>query len=157
MSNVDRTTEDRFASRDEADRTRWAGRAPGRLRTVLRLDALTCAASGVVCLAAAGPLARLLQDSNPGAVRAVGVVLLVVAVDLVLFARLRAKRLAAAAAVAAGVNVAWVVATAVVVAAGAFDPAGAVLAIVVAAVVAAFAQQELVGAAGVRRGLGTAA
>ena len=106
------------------------------LRTLLRLDGALCAATGALCVAAAPAVADLLGPDVPAtAVRVVGVALLVWAVDVALLAR-RSFRTVRRTAIAAGVaNLAWEVATVALVAAGAFSVAGAVTALVVAAVV----------------------
>jgi hypothetical protein len=106
------------------------------LAGLLRLDAVTCAASGALAVAAAPAVADALGPDVPTtAVRVVGVALLLWAVDVGLLSRASGRLLRRGTAAVAGVNVAWEVATVVLVAAGAFSVGGAVLALAVAAVV----------------------
>lgn len=108
----------------------------GRLRTLLRADAALCAATGLLAAAAAGPVADLLgPDVGTPAVRVVGVVLVVYALDLAVVSRAAARWQRPVARVAGVGNVAWVVATAGLVAFGAFSAGGAAVALLVAAVV----------------------
>jgi hypothetical protein len=105
------------------------------LRTLLRVDAVLCAATGVVALTAATAVADVLGPDVPtSAVRAVGLALVVWAVDVALLSRARGRLLRRGAVAVAAVNVAWEVATRLVVA-GAFSLGGGVLALAVAAVV----------------------
>lgn len=109
--------------------------APARpLPALLRADAALCAALGLLCALAARPVADLLgPDVATTVVRWLGVALVVYAVDLALLSRTRWSR---PALLAAGVgNLAWEVATVVLVALGAFSVGGAVTALLVAAVV----------------------
>lgn len=107
-----------------------------RLRSLLRMDAALCAVTGLVAAAAAGPVADLLgPDVSTTVVRVVGIALALYALDLGLTSR-AAVRWQRPAALAAGAgNVAWVAASVVLVALGAFSTVGAVVALVVAAVV----------------------
>ena len=106
------------------------------LAGLLRLDAVTSAASGALALAAAPVVADALgPDVSTTVVRVVGVALLVWAADLALLSRASGRLLRRGTAAVAVVNVAWEVATVVLVAAGAFSVGGAVLALAVAAVV----------------------
>jgi hypothetical protein len=107
-----------------------------RLRTLLRMDGALCAATGLIAAVAAGPVADLLgPDVSATVVRVVGIALVLYALDLALTSR-AAARWQRPAALGAGVgNVAWVVATLVLVGLGAFSALGAVVALVVAAVV----------------------
>ncbi len=103
---------------------------------LLRLDAALCAATGALAVAAAPVVADVLgPDVTTTAVRVVGVALLVWAVDVALLARTSGRLLRRATVAVAGVNVAWELATVVLVAAGAFSLGGAVLALAVGAVV----------------------
>ena len=112
-----------------ADRT-------ARLRTLLRVDATLCAGTGLLAATAPGLMAGLLgPDVSATVVRVVGLALLVYALDLAVTSR-AAARWQRPAALGAGIgNVAWEVATVVLVALGAFSVTGAVLALAVAAVV----------------------
>ena len=106
------------------------------LRALLRLDAALCAATGALTVAAAPAVADALGPDVPTtAVRVVGVALLVWAVDVALLARASGRLLRRGAAAVGAVNLAWEVATVVLVLAGAFSLGGAVLALAVAAVV----------------------
>ena len=108
----------------------------GRLRTLLRVDAALCAATGLLAAAAPAAVADLLGPDVPATVvRVVGIALVVWALDALLLARTRGRVLTAAALVAAAGNVAWEVGTVVLVALGAFSVSGAVVALLVAAVV----------------------
>ena len=120
-------------------------------RTVLRADAVLCAAAGALLTVAASPLARLADGEPVGVVRGIGIFLLLYAADLVLLARVRTDRIPLALGVAGAASVAWVAATAGVIAAGWLDPGGVVLAVGAAAVVAGFAWQEITTAVDVRR------
>ena len=110
--------------------------APRRSRTLLRADALLCGASGIVAALAAGPVADLLGPHvSSTVVRVVGIALVVYALDLALVSR-AAERWQRPAGLVAGLgNVAWLLATAVLVVAGAFSTSGAVVAVALAAVV----------------------
>ncbi len=103
---------------------------------LLRLDAALCGATGLLAAAAPAAVADALGPDVPtAAVRWVGVALVVWAVDLALLAR-ASRRVLRRTALAAGVaNLAWEVATVVLVALGAFSLGGAALALAVAAVV----------------------
>ena len=109
---------------------------PFDLLGLLRLDAALCATTGALALAAAAPVADVLGPDVPTtAVRVVGLALLVWAVDVALLTRARGRVLRRGAVAVAVVNVAWEVATVVLVVRGAFSVTGAVLALAVAAVV----------------------
>ena len=110
--------------------------AAAPLRRLLRVDAALCAVTGAVAAAAPAAVADLLgPDVGTTVVRVVGIALLVYALDLVLVSS-AADRWQRPAALVAGVgNVAWEVATVVLVALGAFSVLGAVVALGVAAVV----------------------
>lgn len=144
---------------DRTDRTDTtdgaaAAQAAAPLRRVLRADAAVCAASGLLVLALADPLARLMVDERPGLVRLAGAVTLVASVDLGLMAKVRTSWLAVAGWLAAAGNAAWVAATVVFVAAGVFDPAGVAVALALAGATAWLARLELAGAVHLRRALG---
>ncbi len=109
------------------------------LRTVLRIDAATCAGTGLLLAAAAGPLDEVLGTGRPGIVRAVGVFLLAYAADLVLLARGCTSRLRQLVPVTVAADGAWVLGTAAGIALGWFEPLGVALAAGAAAVVAALA------------------
>jgi hypothetical protein len=106
------------------------------LRRLVQAEVLLNAPAGLLAVAAPGPLAELLgPDVSPTAVRVVGVALLVWALDAALLARTSGRVLRTTVLVAALANLAWEVATVVLVVLGAFSTAGAVLALAVAAVV----------------------
>ena len=113
-----------------------ARRRSSDLTGLLRLDAALCGATGALAVAAAPPVADVLgPDVSTTAVRVVGVALLVWAADVALLARASGRLLRRGAVAVAGVNLAWELATVVLVLAGAFSVGGAVLALAVAAVV----------------------
>jgi hypothetical protein len=89
----------------------------GPLRRVLRLDASGAALSGLALVLAAGPLTRLADVAAVGAVRVIGLGLLVLAVDLVLLARSRPATLVRYTPWSAMGDVAWMLASFVVAAA----------------------------------------
>lgn len=107
-----------------------------RLRTLLRADAVLCGVTGLVAAAAAAPVADLLgPDVSTMAVRVVGIALVLYALDLALTSR-AAERWQRPAVLGAGLgNVAWVLATVVLIALGAFSTTGAVVAGLVGLVV----------------------
>jgi len=103
---------------------------------LLRVDAVLCAATGLLAAAAAGPVADALGPDVPtGAVRWGGAALVVWAVDAALLSRTSGRLLRGTVGAAAVVNLAWELATVVLVALGAFSTTGAALALAVAAVV----------------------
>jgi hypothetical protein len=103
---------------------------------LLRLDAVLCAATGLLAAVAPAAVADALGPDVPtAAVRWVGVALVVWALDAAVLSR-GSGRLVRRTTLLAGVaNLAWEVATVALVAAGAFSLSGAVLALGVAAVV----------------------
>ena len=121
-----------------------------RLRHVLRADAAVTGAVGALTLIAAPSLSELV--GTPTVLRVVGAVLLVAAVDIALLARLSGRRLAVAGAVVGELALAWVAATAVVIALGLAEPVGVALLVAVAAATAAFGATELRLAKQVRAG-----
>lgn len=106
------------------------------LAALLRVDALLCGATGLLAAAVPAAVADALGPDVPvAAVRWVGVALAVWAVDAALLAR-ASRRVLRRTALAAGVaNLAWELATVVLVAPGAFSAVGAGLSLAVAAVV----------------------
>lgn len=103
-----------------------------RQRTLLRVDAVLCAALGLPAAIAPGSVADLLgTDASPTLVRVVGIALVLYALDLAVMSRL-ADRWQRPVVRAAGVgSLAWTAATVALVVAGAFSTTGAVLALVV--------------------------
>ena len=107
-----------------------------RMRTLLRADAALCAVTGAVAAAAPSAVADLLgPDVGSTVVRVVGIALLVYALDLALTSRAAARWQRPAVLFAGAGNLAWEVATVVLVALGAFSVTGAVVALALAAVV----------------------
>ena len=106
-----------------------------RLRTLLQADAAFCGVFGAVAAVAAPAAADLLgPDVSTTVVRVVGIALVVWALDAALLSRASGRLLMRAAAVAAAGNVAWEVATIVLIARGAFSTGGAVAALGIAAI-----------------------
>jgi len=100
-------------------------RSPERdLRRLLAADAAVTGASGLLALVGASWVGDLLGVDATGWIRAVGAVLLVLAVDLALTARSSVSNLGRWTPAFAATDFAWVAATAVLIAAGAFDGAG---------------------------------
>lgn len=114
-----------------------------RLRAVLALNATTSLAAGAVAALAPRWVADTAGLGSTGWTRAVGVALVVFAVDVALVARYSRASLRAAALAISAVDIAWVVATVVVVAAADLNTAGVVLAAVMAIGVADFAALQL--------------
>ena len=115
-----------------------------RIRTLLRVDAALCAVTGLLAAVAAAPVADLLgPDIGTRVVRGLGIALVVYALDLVLVSRAGDRWQRPAALVAGVGNLAWEVATVVLVALGAFSGAGALVALAVAAVVGALGVLQL--------------
>lgn len=120
----------------QLERTGSVG-AEVRLGGLLRADAVLCGVSGLAGVALAGPVSDLLTTPRPGAVRTVGIGLLVLALDLALVSRLRPRPLAAGALVTAAIDAVWLLATVELVVVGAFEPLGVAVAAVTGAVTAA--------------------
>jgi hypothetical protein len=98
-----------------------------RLRNLLRVNSAFSAVSGAVGAALPGRVARALNIEAAWVVRAVGLGLILYAVDLLVVAALRHTRLVPLGRVVAGADAAWVVGTAVLVATGAVSEGGAVI------------------------------
>src|SRR6476661_5836370 len=111
-----------------------------RLRTVLRADAAVTGAVGLFGLL--GPTSTY-GDAPGWLPRVVGAVLLAVAVDLVLAARLSGSRLRLAGTVTAELALAWVVATVAVLALVDLPSAGREVLAIVGAATLGFAIAEL--------------
>jgi hypothetical protein len=124
--------------------------ADGRLRSVLRANAAVSAASGIVCVVAAGPLARVL-DVGTAEVWTVGLGIAGFALLVAGATRASGSRLADAGAVIGLADAAWVAGSAALVAAGTFPAGGDALVVGAGAVVATLAVLELRGAAALRR------
>lgn len=119
------------------------------LRVALALDAGVTAANGVVYLAAAGPVGNLLGLSS-SLLRGAGAFLLVFAALLAAVAARRDIPRPPVRAVV-GVNVVWAVASVLALVTGGMNPtlAGGVWIVVLAIVVAGFAELQVIG---LRRG-----
>jgi hypothetical protein len=111
------------------------------LRTVLRADAAVTGAVGLLGLL--GPTSTLYGDVPGWLPRVLGAVLLVVAADLVLAARLSGSRLRLAGTVTAELALAWVVATVAVLALVDLPLAGREVLAIVGAATLGFAIAEL--------------
>lgn len=122
-----------------------------RLRNTLRVNALLSGAAGLLCTTVAGPVADLLGTEQTGAVRIVGLGLVVFALDLALLARARPARLAAGATLVAVADEAWTVGMVALVVAGAFEPVGALVALAIGLMTAIFAWLEWTLGASLRR------
>lgn len=108
-----------------------------RLRNLFLFDAATCAATGLVAITAAGPVADLLGVDSHAWVRGVGAFLVVYSVSLWSLSRApRATAVLGAVATAVGDGV-WVAVTVALAIAGAFSGAGIAVMSAVGVVVAA--------------------
>jgi hypothetical protein len=114
------------------------------LRRALLADGVVSGLSGVMLVALSGPIAALLGVRSPGTVAVMGVALLVYAAALLCNARREMPR-RGEAAIAVALNVAWVVASLAVVAAGWLSAAGNWAVGLVADVVLIFAILQAVG------------
>lgn len=114
-----------------------------RLRTVLAFNAATSLLTGVTGLAAAGWWSDRLGIGSPGWTRLVSAGLVVFALAVALVARTRPGPLRRLAALVSIADLAWVAATIAVIAAGALNGAGVVVALVVGVGVADFALLQL--------------
>ena len=127
-----------------APTTTAAKRSPERmLRLVLAANATTSFAAGVVGAVAARWTADTLGVGSVGWTRAVSIALIVFAVDVALVARARAPQLRRFAAIVSCADIAWVLATAAVVAFGSLSGTGVAIAVVTAIGVADFATVQL--------------
>ena len=117
--------------------------AQDQLRDVLRANAAFCVGSGIVLAVFAGPL-ETISGIDSIVLRVVGVGLVPWGIMIAWFAARRPIRPVEAAVVIAG-DIAWVLGTVVVVtvASTAFTTAGLLIAVLLGAVVAAFAVLQL--------------
>jgi len=120
-----------------------------RLRNVLRANTVLSGVSGVVAAATAGFLGGLVGVSTTAA-RVVGIGLIVFAIDVALASGARHRHLPVLARLIGIADVAWVLATIVVVGSGTLTGPGVAIADVVGVIVACFALLELRGAAAVQ-------
>ncbi len=95
-----------------------------RLRNILRLNALSSATGGFVCVVAGGWTSTMLGTGHGGLVRLVGFGLVVFAVDVAAVAGSRMSKLRRWVPVVSIADAFWVVATAGTVAAGWYSPVG---------------------------------
>lgn len=110
--------------------------AERRLRTVLTANAATSVVAGLAGLAAADWWADTLGIDRPGLVQLVGIGLIVFAVDVAIVSRLGRAGLRRWTPLVSAADAAWVAATVVLLAAGAFEAAGVVVAALVGLAVA---------------------
>lgn len=96
------------------------------LRRVLAGNAAFSAVGGLVAIVFGGPLADLVE-ADAWLVRGIGIALVLFAVDVALVSRLGRPRLSRFAKLIAAADLSWVVATAVVIAAGLVTTAGAIV------------------------------
>ncbi len=128
----------------DAGEATTAKRSPERmLRLVLSATAATSFAAGALATVAARWCADTLGVDSVALVRAVGIVLMVFAVDVALVARARVCRMRLFAAVVSCLDIAWVVATAIVVASGELSGAGTTTAVLMGIGVADLAALQL--------------
>jgi hypothetical protein len=110
-----------------------------RLRWVLGANAATSALAGSVAVVAPSWLDDVLGTGHPGWVSAVGLGLLVIAIDVLLVARSDRARLIAGTRLVVAADVAWVAATIITIALGWYSSGGAVVMGIAAIGVADFA------------------
>ncbi|HEU5081940.1 MAG TPA: hypothetical protein VFU14_01275 [Acidimicrobiales bacterium] len=123
-------------------RTALAADPAGRLRLVLTTNAATSLAAGLVAVLAAGWCVEELGLQSEGWTRVVGAGLVLFAADVALGARSR-RRLATTALLTSVADLAWVAATAVVLATVDLTTAGRVVAVVMGVGVLDFALLQL--------------
>ena len=114
-----------------------------RLRTTLRLNALTSTFGGLVCLLAGGWTSTLLGTGHAGFVRLVGLGLVVFAFDVAAVAGARVSRLVGWAPVVSIADAVWVAATVLTIAAGWYSTGGGIVVGLVGAMVATFGVTQL--------------
>lgn len=122
-------------------RTALAADPAGRLRLVLTTNAATSVAAGLVAVLAAGWCVDELGLQSEGWTRVVGAGLVLFAADVAL--GVRSRRLATTALLTSVADLAWVAATAVVLAAVDLTTAGRVVAVVMGVGVLDFALLQL--------------
>jgi hypothetical protein len=113
------------------------------LRMVLAANAATSFVAGAIGALAAGWTADTLGTDAVGWTRGTSIVLAIFAVDVALMARACGPRLRQFAALVSSVDIAWVLATAAVVAFGGLSGTGVAIAVVLALGVADFAAAQL--------------
>lgn len=122
--------------------TQATQRSERPLRSVLATNAVFSGLAGAVLAATAGPIADRVGVDPAWPVRAVGLALMVFALDVALVARAPQRWLVRGGKAILGADVAWLAGTAAVLAAGWFSPFGVGAALVTASVVAGFAIGE---------------
>lgn len=115
------------------------------LNRVLTVNAMVSGLTGLVLFFAAHTVDDLIGSGAPMAVRVIGGGLVLFAAGLFAVGRLQGPRLRSGTALIFAMDVAWVVASLVAVAARWFNGVGNVVVLAVAVVVGAFAVGELVG------------
>ena len=113
--------------------------AERNLRTVLRVDAVVSAVSGLALAAAPNALDDVLGTGQPGVVRAVGIAFLLYAADIALLSRAGTATLRRFAPAVVVANELYVVATVATIALGWYATAGAVLVAAAGAIVGGLA------------------
>ena len=114
-----------------------------RLRLVLRLNALSSLASGLVAAIAATWVSETLGIDHVAITRVVGVGLVAFAANVVYISTRGDARVLAEARLVSAADAAWVIATIVVLASGILTTAGIVIAAVVGVMVADFGALQL--------------
>ena len=115
---------------DDDDRT---------LRVLLRMNAAFSAVTGAIALVSADRVAHALGIDNVWVVQAIGLGLLVYAIDLVVVASLPRRSLAPLGRLASGADAAWVLGTVALIATGAVTGGGAALLVLLSVPVLALA------------------
>ena len=124
-------------------------RPVSRLRRVLRLNAAFSLVTGLSAVVAAGPVAELLGIDQVWLVRATGAALVGFAGTVAAIARVDSTSLGRLARLVSLADLAWVIGTVPVVAAGWLSVAGAVTMAVIGLVVLDLAVLQLLAAAGI--------
>jgi hypothetical protein len=114
-----------------------------RLRTVLRLNAVTSLLGGLAAAVFASPLSESLGIDHVAVTRLIGIGLIVFAGAVALVSSRDEATLRTAALAVSAADVGWVLATITLVAAGILTTLGAVVALVLALGVADFAAAQL--------------
>jgi hypothetical protein len=115
-----------------------------RIRALLTIDSAVCLVGGAAVTLFAGPLARGLGVDGTVVTRSVGVFLVGYGVILAVLARGGSQTLVATARLSALADASWVMATAVLVSAGAFSTGGDVTVALAAIPVAALGVGKVV-------------
>jgi hypothetical protein len=135
-----------LAGNTEYEEASMSAPDPSRLlRQVLKINAAISGLTGLVMAVFARPVDRLIGADAVTAVGVVGVGLALFAVGVFAVGRAHEPTLHAGGRVILLLDVIWVIASVAVVLAGWFNTTGAVLVLLVAAVVGAFAVGEAIG------------